>query len=99
MNDIKVFKNKQPWRDALIATTGLALFVMASTMLWSSGHPEWAFALLFAATWTLLFISWSNIDFTDKSGTLLARIVDHNFQHIHERIEQLEKELEMIRNA
>ena len=99
MIDFKVFNRKQPWRDALIATTGLSVFILASTMLWSSGHPEWAFALAFVAIWLLLSISWSNIDFTEESGSILARIVDHNFHQMNERIEQLEQDLAAVRNS
>ena len=99
MNSFKVFNRKQPWRDALIATTGLSVFILASTMLWSSGHPEWAFALAFVAIWLLLSISWSNIDFTEESGSILARIVDHNFHQMNERIEQLEQDLEAVRGS
>ena len=97
--DIKVFNRKQPWRDALIATTGLSVFILAATMLWSSGHPEWAFALAFVAIWLLLSISWSNIDFTEESGSILASIVDHNFHQMNERIEQLEQDLAAVRDS
>jgi hypothetical protein len=68
-------------------------------MLWSSGHPEWAFALAFVAIWLLLSISWSNIDFTEESGSILARIVDHNFNQMNERIEQLEQDLAAVRGS
>jgi hypothetical protein len=97
MRGIKVFNRKQPWRDALIATTGLSVFILASSLLWNSGHQEWAFALAFVAIWCLLSISWSNIDFAEESGSILARIVDHNFHQMNERIEQLEQELVTIR--
>ena len=99
MMDIKVFNRKQPWRDALIATTGLSVFILASTLLWNSGHPEWAFALAFVAVWLLISISWSNIDFTEESGSILARIVDHNFHQMNERIEQLEQDLASVRGS
>ena len=99
MMDIKVFNRKQPWRDALIATTGLSVFILASTLLWNSGHPEWAFALAFVAIWLLISISWSNIDFTEESGSILARIVDHNFHQMNERIEQLEQDLASVRGS
>lgn len=93
MNDFKVFKHKQPWRDALIATTGYSALLFLSSLLWSSGNQEWAFILAFFSTWILLAISWSNIDFTEKSGSLLAEIMDHNFEHTDQRIAQLEKSL------
>lgn len=99
MMELKVFNRKQPWRDALIATTGLSVFILASTLLWSSGHPEWAFALAFVAIWLLISISWSNIDFTEESGSILARIVDHNFHQMNERIEQLEQDLAAVRGS
>jgi hypothetical protein len=94
MKDIVVFRHKQPWRDALIATTGLSLFILAATLLWQTGYRQWAFVSVFVAVWLLLSISWSNMDFTERSGTLLAEIMDHNFQSLHERVETLEKALE-----
>ena len=97
MYDIKVFRRKQPWRDALIATTGLSAFIVTSSILWKSGHHEWAFALAFVATWLLLFISWSNIDFAEESGSILAGIVDHNFDQMSARIEQLEQALASVK--
>lgn len=99
MTDGSKAKRKQPWRDALIATTGLSVFTVACTLLWNSGHPEWAFALAFVAVWALIFISWSNIDFTEESGSILARIVDQNFEQMNERIAQLEQELVSIRQG
>ncbi len=93
MSDLKVFKRKQPWRDALVATTGYGTLLFISSLLWTSGHQEWAFVLAFFSTWILLAISWSNIDFTEKSGSLLAEIMDHNFEHVHSRIAQLEESL------
>lgn len=97
MNGIRMYKRKQPWRDALIATTGLSVFILAATLLWGSGYPEWAFALSFLSIWVLISISWSNIDFTEQSGTILARIMDKNFRQVHDRIEQLEKELSRVK--
>ena len=97
--NLAVFRRKQPWRDALIASTGLSLFVLAASQLWSYGHHEWAFALVFTATWLLLSVSWSNVDFTEKSGAILASIMDHNFHRVNERMEQLEKELDEMKSA
>jgi hypothetical protein len=94
----RIFKRKQPWRDALIASTGLSVFVLAASLLWNAGHHQWAFVLVFTATWLLLSISWSNIDFTEKSGAILASVVDHNFQRMHERMEQMERELHEVKN-
>lgn len=96
MSDIRIYKQKQPWRDALIATTGLSVFILAATLLWKSGYPEWAFALSFLSIWVLISISWSNIDFTEQSGTILARIMDKNFLQMHDRIEQLEEEISRL---
>jgi hypothetical protein len=98
MSKISIYKRKQPWRDALIATTGLSVFTLAATLLWNSGFPEWAFALSFVGVWLLISISWSNIDFTEQSGTILARIVDKNFLQMHERIEQLEDEITELKD-
>jgi hypothetical protein len=98
MQGIKVFRRKQPWRDALVATTGLSVFVLASSILWNSGHQEWAFMLAFIAIWLLLFISWSNIDFAEESGSILASIVDHNFDQMSERIDQLEQALATVKD-
>jgi len=95
--ELRIFKRKQPWRDALIATTGLSVFLIAASMLWSSGHQQWAFVVVFTAVWMLISISWSNIDFTEKSGAILANIMDHNFNRMHEQIEQLEKDLSEFR--
>ncbi len=99
MANLAIFKRKQPWRDALVASTGLSIFVLAASQLWSYGHHEWAFALVFTATWLLLSISWSNVDFTEKSGAILASVMDHNFQNVHERIEHLENELDGLKSA
>lgn len=92
------FKRKQPWRDGLIASTGLSLFALAASLLWNSGHPEWAFVLLFTAIWLLISISWSNVDFTEESGVILANVMDRNFHRLHERIAKLEQELDRIEN-
>ncbi len=97
MNEPRIFKRKQPWRDALIASTGLSVFVLAASLLWNAGHHQWAFVLVFTATWLLLSISWSNVDFTEKSGAILASVMDHNFQRMHEQIEQMERELDEVK--
>ena len=90
---------RHPWRDALIATTGLSVFVLAATMLWNSGHQEWAFALSFVSVWVLISISWSNVEFTEETGVLLARIMDQNFDEMHNRVRQLEDELSALRHS
>ena len=92
-----IFKRRQPWRNALIATTLLSLFLVISSLLWKSGNQEWAFLLAFAAVWTLISFTWSNVDFTEESGSILARIVDHNFEQMHERIDQLESEIDALK--
>lgn len=98
MPNLALFKQKQPWRDALIASTGFSVFFLAASLLWSSGQPEWAFVLVFVALWLLLSISWSNVDFTEKSGTILAGVMDHNFHLVNEQLEKLEKELAELRS-
>lgn len=92
-----MLKKINPWQNGLLATSALAAIFFASSLLWQQGHAQWAFVLAFSAIWILISISWSNIDYTEESGTILARIVDHNFDHVHERLEQLEKELEVLR--
>jgi len=80
-----------------MASTALSVFVLVASRLWSSGHHEWAFVLLFAAIWLLLSISWSNVDFAEKSGVILASVMDRNFSQLHEEIERLEQELAEVR--
>jgi len=93
LNGLRIFKRKQPWRDALIAPAGLSVFGLAASRLWSSGYHEWAFVLVFSATWLLLSISGSNVDFAEKSGVILDSVMDRNFSRMHEEIRRLEKEL------
>ena len=90
-------RKKQPWLNGLIATTVLSLFFLLSSELWASGLQQWAFALAFLAVWVLISVSWSNVDFTEESGSILARIVDHNFRNVHAQVEALEKELRELR--
>ena len=87
------FKVKHAWRNGLIVATGLSLFSFLASLLWTAGHPEWAFVLLFVATWTLISLIWSNDHYIEESASILARIVDQNFDQVHERLEQLEQEL------
>jgi len=91
MTELQTFLRRRPWRDALIATTGISAIMFVASLLWNSGNPQWAFIIAFVGVWLLLSISWSNIDFTEKSGTILADVMDHNFDHIDQRVEQLEK--------
>lgn len=88
----------RPWQSALLATSAISAALVAASQLWQVGHPQWAFLVAFAATWVLLAISWSNVAFTDRSTTILARIVDRNFEQLHDRLEALEFELETLRN-
>lgn len=96
MKNGPILNTHHPWRNGLIATTGLSLFAVLATVLWSAGHPEWAFVLLFVAAWLLISMFWSNDEFNEESGSILARIVDQNFSQMHERLEQLEKELDQL---
>lgn len=86
-----------PWQSGLLATSALSAVVFAASLLWQAQHQEWAFLLAFSAVWFLISISWSNVDYTDRTGAILARIVDSNFDHVHERLETLEAELESLR--
>ena len=89
-------KRTNAWQSGLLATSALAAILFASNQLWHQGHPQWAFLLMFSAVWALISISWASIDFSEKSGAMLAQVVDHNFEDMHERLEFLEKELERL---
>lgn len=86
-----------PWQSGLLATSAMSAVFFAASLLWQAQHQEWAFLLAFSAVWFLISISWSNVDYTDKTSAILARIVDSNFDHVHERLEALEAELETLR--
>ncbi len=90
-------KRMNAWQSGLLATSALAATFFAASLLWQQGHPQWAFVLAFAAVWVLISVSWASVDYAEKSGTMLARIVDHNFDDMHERVAYLEKELERLR--
>ena len=92
-------RKANPWQTGLLATSGLAAVLFSSSLLWQVDHAQWAFVLTFAAVWALISISWSNVDFAERSGTILARIVDHNFGQMHERMVELEQEVEALRAA
>lgn len=94
----KPWKKTSPWQSALLATSGLAAIFVVTSSLWQAGYPQWGFLLVFGAIWALISISWSNVEYTEASGSLLADIVDHNFAHMHDRIQQLEQELEQLRS-
>jgi hypothetical protein len=83
-----------PWRNGLIATTGLSLFAFFASILWGAGHADWAFVVAFIGLWLLISLIWSSDHFNEESSTVLASIMDHNFEQMHERLEQLEQVLE-----
>lgn len=95
--DERMRKKASPWKKGLLATSAMAATLFAASLLWQNGHPEWSFVLAFSAVWVLISISWSNVDYTEESGSLLASIVDHNFNQMHDRLEYLENELERLR--
>lgn len=92
-------KSKHAWKNSLVATTGLSLFAFISGQLWAAGLQEWAFLLIFLAVWILISISWSNVNYAEESGTILARIVDHNFEGMSEKIRQLEQDLAELKGS
>lgn len=85
------------WQNSLLATSALAAIFFAASLLWQQDQAQWAFVLAFTAVWALISLSWSNVDYAEESGAILARIVDHNFDQLHERLEEMEKELEVLR--
>lgn len=89
-------RKRRSWQNALLATSGLGALFVATSVLWQSGYPQWGFILAFAGVWALIAISWSNVDFTEETGAILARIVDHNFDQMHERVSRLEAELDEL---
>ena len=90
-------KKMNAWQSGLLATSALAAVFFIASLLWQQGLPHWAFVLAFAVVWVLISISWANADYLDESGSILARIVDQNFDHMHERVHLLERELEELR--
>jgi hypothetical protein len=88
-------KLRNPWRNGLIIATGLSALVFAASLLWQAGQAEWGFVLLFGSSWLLISLLLANDGFNEESGVLLARILDDNIDHLHERIRQLEQELAM----
>ncbi len=98
MKNAPLLNTRHPWRNGLIVTTVLSLFTVLASILWDAGHAEWAFVLAFLTIWLLTSLFWSNDEFNEESGSILARIVDHNFDQMHERMEQLEQELDQIRD-
>lgn len=91
-------KKTTPWQSALLATCGLSAIFVATNALWQAGYPQWGFLLAFCAVWALISISWSNVDYTEESGLILADIVDHNLKHLHDRIHELEHEIGQLKS-
>jgi hypothetical protein len=87
-------KRDKTWQTALLATSGLAALLFAAGQVWAAGYPQWGFLLAFAGIWALITVSWSNVDYTEESGIILADIMDCNFKQLHERIGQLEAEIQ-----
>jgi hypothetical protein len=92
-------KHDKTWQTALLATSGLAALLFSAIQLWTAGYPQWGFLLAFVGVWTLITVSWSNADYTEESGIILAGIMDHNFMQLHERVEQLEAEIQDLLKA
>jgi 4-hydroxybenzoate polyprenyltransferase len=86
-----------PWQRSLLVTCALSAAFVAASLLWQSGYPQWAFVVAFLTTWITLSVAWSDVDYTEESGMVLAQIVDHNFDRLHERLEELERQLEDLR--
>jgi len=86
-------KLRNPWRNGLIIATGLSALVFTSSLLWQAGQAEWGFVLLFGTSWLLISLLLANDGFNEESGVILARILDDNVDHLHERIRHLEQEL------
>ncbi len=86
---------RNPWRNGLIIATGLSALVFASSLLWQAGQAKWGFVLLFGSLWLLISLLLANDGFNEESGVILAKILDDNVDHLHERIRQLEQELAM----
>lgn len=97
MRILDKYRVNQPWRNALVATTALSVTFAVASVLWNSGHAEWAFLLFFVAVWALLAVSWSNVQFAEESGSILAGVVDRNFVHLYTKVERLEREIMSLR--
>ena len=77
------------WSNALITTAALSVAAFLGDLLWTSGHAEWAFVLAFLTIWLLATLFWSNDSFNQHSDWLLAEAMDHNVDHLVERLEAL----------
>ena len=87
-----------PWQRSLLATCALSAAFVAASLLWQSGSAHWAFVVAFATVWVTLSLTWSDVDYSEASGIVLAQIVDHNLDRMHERFEELERQLEELRS-
>ena len=85
------------WKSGLLATSALAAALVAASLLWQQGHPQWAFLLAFTGAWALVSLILSIVDFTEQSGLVLARILDDNVDDLLARIGELEQEIERLR--
>jgi hypothetical protein len=94
---MRKFNTKKPWQAALITATALCAVGFYAILLSQSGHSEWAFLLVFGATWCLIALFWVNDEFIEESGMLLAEAVDMNIEMLHNRLVSLEKELAQLR--
>ena len=87
------FRIKHPWRSGLLVATGISSLVFLATLLWQTGHAQWAFLLLFFSLWVLTSLFLANDEFIEESGLILARLLDENVSHLRGRIHQLEARL------
>ena len=87
------FRIKHPWRSGLLVATGISGLVFLATLLWQTGHAQWAFLLLFASLWVLTSLFLANDEFIEESGLILARLLDEQVSHLLDRIHHLESRL------
>ena len=87
-----------PWQRSLLATCALSAAFVAASLLWQSGNTHWAFVVAFTTVWVTLSLTWSDVDYTEESGVMLAQIVDHNFDRVHGRMQELEQQIEELRS-
>jgi hypothetical protein len=89
-------QKQNPWQAGLITATALSLVTFCAALLNQTGYAEWAFLLMFAAIWCLVSLFWANDSFNEESGFLLAGVMDENMSYVHQRLGQLESELEKM---
>ncbi len=90
-------KTRNPWQAGLIAATALSVVGVYASLLSQAGQQEWAFLVLFVSLWSLLTLFWANDGYNEESGMMLAETIDHNVEHLHNRLVSLEKELKQLR--